>query len=166
MQQQIDFVLSRIAVPADAEKRAHVVAMVLGMLTHSRSPSPGSGSEKPGRAMHPEDVVRNLEGWGFNDWNQRLAWIRRDGFVMPTVDFHHEYVLHYLGLDVVTVEDQGWARISNSGWQCLYRVSPQQRRSLKARGCEIDSGKERLKKQWHGLPPFDDSVPLAYRIPR
>lgn len=90
--------------------------------------------------------------------------MRQEGFVLPTVDYQHEYVIHWLETDIATVEDQGWARISTSGWQCLYRLSIHQKRALKARGYEVDKEAERLKRPWHGLPPYDETVPKAKRI--
>lgn len=166
MPEGFDFVLDRIAMPTSVEKRTHVEAVVTGMLTRPRVPTSREVVHGTVRAMTPEEVVRNIEAWGFNDWNQPLAWVRRDGFVLPTADTRHEYLLHFIGLDAPTVDDQGWARISNSGWQCLYRITPAQRKCLKARGCVVDGAAEKEKRAWHGLPPFDESVHRAYRVPR
>lgn len=166
MRDDVKYVLERIALPSNAEKRDHVEAVVIGMLTRSMTPTDGEIPAHPVRTMTPDEVVRNIEDWGLNDWNMPLAWVRRDGFVLPAADTRHEYLLHFIGLDARTVEDQGWARISNSGWQCMYRVTPQQRKTLKARGCVVENAAEREKPVWHGLPPFDETVPKARRVRR
>lgn len=156
----VDKVMAAIAAPSDEKKVEYLRKLVTGMLTLPRVPDTSAPS------LNAEAVIHRIEASGFADWNQPLAWIRQDGFVMPTVDYQHEYVLHWLGLESATVEDQGWARLSNSGWQCHYRLGHAQKRALVARGCVVDKDSERLKKAWHGLPPYDDTTPRAYRLPR
>jgi hypothetical protein len=142
-------------------REAYLVTVVTGMLT--RSSSEDFPDEAP---IDEEEIVYEIKMGGFSDWENPYGWIRRDGFIMPAAFIKHERLLHFLGLLSVDVDDQGWVRMSKAGWQCLYRVSSKQRRALASRGFIVDMADERLKTEWHGLPPYDASVHPSRRIPR
>jgi hypothetical protein len=159
MHDDIEKILGAVGGPFLDDKRAYLVELIGGMLT--RPSIPGRGHGDP---LTVEAVIDRIQAAHLSDFDYPLCWIRRDGFVMPAVNFEHEYVLNWLGVDSRHVEDQGWVRLSNSGWQCMYRVTYAQQRALKKRGHEVDMQEERLKKTWHGLPPFDPSIHPSRRV--
>lgn len=158
LQDDIATVVAAYVAPSP-DKTAHVAAVAEGMLTRPRSDS----IERP---LSVDEVVKLVGDYGFADWNQPLGWVRRDGFVMPVTYIRHDMLLYFLGMHVVDAEDRGWLRIGQSSWQCLYRLTPAQKRALAARGHVVDTDAERLKKPWHGLPPYPDTVHKSRRIPR
>lgn len=145
--------------PRQPARIDHLSVVVEGMLTIHRS-------DTIKRPYTPEEVMELVDEFAFANWDQPLGWVRRDGFFMPAAYIRHDKLLHYLGMHVVDAEDRGWARIGQTSWQCLYRLTPAQKRALTARDYPIDKDEERMKKPWHGLPPYPDTVHQSRRIPR
>lgn len=144
--------------PARAE---HLGVVVEGMLTKPKFS--GAASTQP---HGPEAVLELIGEYSFANWDQSLGWVRRDGFFMPAAYVKHDLLLHFIGMHVVDAEDRGWLRIGQDSWQCLYRLTPAQKRALTARGHLVDKDEERMKTPWHGLPPYPDSIHHSRRIPR
>ena len=60
----------------------------------------------------------------------------------------HEILLKILDIDVPDAERAGWARLSDRGVQCAYRMAREQRRQVEACGFAVDESAERLKAVW------------------
>ena len=147
--------------PLAPDAAAYLTTLVEGMLTRPRAPDLPVET-----APSADEVADMIADFGFAQWDQPYGWVQRSGFVMPARHIRHDLLLHFLGMLPVDAEDQGLVRMSQSGWQCLYRITPAQRRALTKRGYEVDDQAERMKKPWHGLPPYEASVHPARRLPR
>lgn len=78
----------------------------------------------------------------------RRGWVRRDGVVLGAGLSAHDRLLRYLGIDTGQAEADGWARLHGGSFQCLYRLTRDQRDQIEAVGILVDDGLERRKPQW------------------
>lgn len=147
--------------PLTPEQQRHLAVVIEGMLTKSFWEDEANGDPIP-----EDEVAYEIRDGHFNDWSLGSGWIRRDGFLMPAGFTKHERLLYFIGVLPVDAEDQGWARMGKTGWQCVYRLSPEQRRVLTRHGFAVDRADEAAKSPWHGLPPYDEAVHPARRVPR
>ena len=92
----------------------------------------------------PRAWNRIIDG-GYLYADPQHGWINREGKVFSCNFASHELLLHWLDTDVQTVEQAGWVRFSNTKYQCLFRISRQQKKVLNDLGLLVDGGAERLK---------------------
>lgn len=82
-------------------------------------------------------------GYLYND--PLYGWIDRAGKVYSCNYAAHDTLLYWLETTPQEVEQAGWVRFTRTGFQCLFRVSKQQKQALETIGLAVDSGDERLK---------------------
>ncbi len=110
-----------------------------------------------GRELTPEGCWYKIAEFGFLERagmppdGARWGWVTREGKFWSSAYGAHERLLGILGLDVLDVERAGWARTSDRGVQCAYRMTREQCRQVEACGILVDAAAERLKPVW--TPP-------------
>jgi hypothetical protein len=80
--------------------------------------------------------------------NGTLGWLDREGRFYSCAYAAHERLLDWLGWETADLERAGWARVGPHGTQCLFRLSPAQRRAINKAGRLFDAEKDRLKPVW------------------
>lgn len=105
----------------------------------------GWKDEKPS----PATVWNRILEFGFLYLGGKFGWIDRDGKLWTCGHAKHDFLLTSMGMEVDDAERRGWVRVTmGPRYQARYRMSPRQRRKLKALGIEPDSQAERLLPIW------------------
>ncbi len=97
-----------------------------------------------------EMAVHYIENFQILD-SRNFGWLRRDGVFIGCAYGNHERLLYWLSMTATDAEEEGWCRVSITAavpWQCLYRLSPAQRRYLKNCGHVVDNAEELQKPIW------------------
>jgi len=130
---------------ADSPRQRDVLLekVVDGMLSKP-DPFDGATDVTPARAWNW------ILDFGFCVPEARMGWVTREGKMLSANWGAHERLLYWLGLEAKDVERQGWARVGPFGYQCLFRLSPAQRRRIEKTGRTVDKEAERLKPIWTG----------------
>jgi len=116
--------------PHMTEREAVMLARRIGKPSHH-----GSAEQRAKNLWRAEQIWSTALEQGLFMGHQ-FGWIDREGSFWSCGHAAHELLLHFLELDIRTVEEGGWIRISMTGPQSIYQPSDAQIRTLIARGLE------------------------------
>lgn len=110
----------------------------------------------PDPFRNPEDAttatLRQAWNWilDFNLLHQSAVngWIDRSGKKWGCGWASHDRLVYWLSREVADVEADGWARVTRGTYRSMFRLTREQRKTLKSMGLRPDEQRERTMPIW------------------
>ena len=121
---------------------ADLRTLVTNMLA---KPDPFDSDGEPPR---PSRVWNWIVDFGLLHLGQKNGWIDREGKMWGCGWAQHDRLLYWMGREAGDVEADGWVKVSNGRYRSRYRMTPAQRKTMRAIGVAVDNETERMLPHW------------------